>query len=83
MSTYSLVEAQAKLPELIARARNGERVVIVEGELELASLTPIANDRGSRVEPLGLDWLRARLQGKPSAEDSGAFVSRMRDEAWR
>ncbi|NDC58995.1 MAG: type II toxin-antitoxin system prevent-host-death family antitoxin [Alphaproteobacteria bacterium] len=83
MSTYSLPEAQAKLPELIARARNGERVVIAEGDRELASLTPIANDRGAGPTPLGVDWLRARLQGAPAQEPAGDFVSRMRDEDWR
>jgi len=45
MTTVTLEEAQARLPELIAELRSGEQLVIVRDGLAVARLLPEASTR--------------------------------------
>ncbi|HUI97110.1 MAG TPA: type II toxin-antitoxin system prevent-host-death family antitoxin [Xanthobacteraceae bacterium] len=80
MSTHSVAEAKNHLPDLIDRALNGESIVITRHGRPVAELRPIPKP-ASKVSAAALDWLAQQRVGKKhSAENAGAFVSRMRDE---
>lgn len=84
MSRHTLAEAQAHLPELIARAAAGEEVVIAP-ETGLAVMLRAVLDsppwRGP-VDPAKLAWLEslAERPARPCLEHPGEAVSRMRDQ---
>ena len=84
MSTHTIAEAQEKLPELIARARNGEEVVITDAGKPVARLNGLPKTQpGRQITPEDIEWLdRNRVGTIMPDEDAGAFVSRMRDEDW-
>ena len=48
MTTYSLSEAQAQLPRLIARAVAGERIIIADGDQPPVMLVPASPPRTRR-----------------------------------
>ncbi|MBL9089851.1 MAG: DUF2281 domain-containing protein [Planctomycetaceae bacterium] len=48
MTTISLVDAQAKLPELLRNLAPGEQLVITEGDRPLATVSAIANKKEPR-----------------------------------
>jgi antitoxin (DNA-binding transcriptional repressor) of toxin-antitoxin stability system len=80
MTRYSLIEAQAQLPELIDRVRRGEGVTITDGSVAVAELKA-ANDAGAETKSVDVSWLEQRLIGRVDPqEDAGALLSRMRDE---
>ena len=81
MTSYSLAEAQAKLPELIDRVRRGEGVVITIGGAAVAEIKPAKYAPEDRLRPIDIGWLVQRLVGQADPnEDAGALLSRMRDE---
>jgi antitoxin (DNA-binding transcriptional repressor) of toxin-antitoxin stability system len=88
MSRHTLAEAQAQLPELIARARAGEEVAIVLEDGATIGLNPIRQAGRSLPPPPArggaelLAWLDAVRVGRvvPGAPDAAELVSRMRDE---
>jgi prevent-host-death family protein len=51
MSTISIEEAQAKLPELVAELRPGEELVIVQHNREVARLVGNPSQRGKARQP--------------------------------
>jgi prevent-host-death family protein len=84
MSEHTVTEAEGHLSDLIDRALAGEGVVITREGRPVVELKPV---QPRAVEPItdeAIDWLAAHRVGtKPSAEDAGTLVSRMRDEDWR
>lgn len=83
MSTHSIVEAKNRLSELIDLALKGEGVVITRHGTPVVELRPVAQPT-PRITPGDLDWLAGRRPGQnPVAEDAGALLSRLRDEAER
>jgi antitoxin (DNA-binding transcriptional repressor) of toxin-antitoxin stability system len=80
MDTYSVVEAQKRLSELIDRAVQGEAVVIARDGRPVAELRAIPTEAGA-ITPADLDWLAGRRVGKKAPrENAGTLVSSMRDE---
>jgi hypothetical protein len=89
MSDHSLSEAQARLPELAARAKAGEDIVIamedgvrlvlhrVEAE-EPLEIPPVPEGNGPEL----LAWLDRIRVGRvaPSSLDAAQLLRRMRDE---
>ena len=53
MQTVTLEFAQAHLPELIAAARRGEEIVLLENEQPAVKLSPIAADGRPRGRKAG------------------------------
>jgi prevent-host-death family protein len=83
MAIYSVSGAKKRLQDLIARALNGEDVVITLHGRPVVELKRIAKPPRP-VTAEDLDWLAARRIRRLSAnEDAGTLVSRMRDEAER
>lgn len=84
MSSHSVAEAKNRFSELIDLALKGEQVVITRHGQPVIEFRPVQPSPGP-VTPEALAWLeRHRIRpSKPQAEDSGTFVSRMRDEDWR
>ncbi len=81
MSEYSVANAKNNLSKLIDHALAGEGVVITRHGRPVVELKPVA----PALRPItaaDVDWLAARRVGKPTEEDAGTFVSRMRDEEW-
>ncbi len=86
MSRHTLAEAQARLPELIARARAGEEVAIVLEDGATIGLRP--DPRSDAIPPVPQDngealrrWL-ALVRGEappPGAPDAATLVRQMRD----
>ncbi len=85
MSQHSMTEASAHLPDLIERALAGDQVVITRDGQPVARLEPLRPPRSpGPVTAADVEWLRANLpQRLPLAEDSGSYVSQMRDEEQR
>jgi prevent-host-death family protein len=82
MSTHSVAEAKNRLPELIDRALKGEDVVITRHGHPVVTLKPVPSSP-KRVTREDVEWLEAHRIGRiMPQEDSGTFVSRMRDEEW-
>ena len=80
MGTHSVAEAKNRLPELIDRALDGEDIVIARHGRPVAELKAIP-PRAKPVTPADLDWLAERRLGRrPSDEDAGTFISKMRDK---
>lgn len=82
MTAHSVAEAKNKFSELIARAENGEEVIITRhGQ-------PVARISGLHPEPLPkpvtretIDWLIENRVGKTVAKDDAAtLIRRMRDD---
>ena len=86
MSQHSVPEACEHVSDLIDRALAGEGVVIRRGGHPVVELKPVqrvARPEPKRITEEDLAWLRANRVGKPSSEDAGTLLSRMRDEDWR
>lgn len=83
MSTFSVAEAKNNLSKLIDLALKGERVTITRHGAPVAELRP-AQPAAKPVTREALAKLRAAREtlSPGLGEDSGAFVSRMRDEEW-
>jgi len=82
MSDHSVAEARNHLSKLIDQALAGEPVTITRHGRRVVELRPV-EQVGHKVTKAEVEWLRRhRVKGKPSGEDAGAFVSRMRDEDW-
>jgi len=79
MSTHSVVDAKNRLSELIDRALQGDRVVITRHGRPVVELKPVP-EPARAITAADLDWLAARRVGTRAKTDSGALVSRMRDE---
>lgn len=89
MSTYGVAEAKNKLSKLIARALEGEGVVITRHGQPVVELKPLLREtRRPDSKPRWtaeeqLEWLRARRALLPYSKiDAATFVSQMRDEEW-
>ena len=84
MSKHSLAEAQANLPDLIDRAREGEEVEITDGDEVVARIGGVPKTtKPRRMTPEDIEQLfQNRVGTIMPAEDAGTFVSRMRDEDW-
>lgn len=83
MTTYSVAEAKNNLSKLIDLALKGEPVTITRHGAPVVELRPAqAAPRPVTAEALAqLRAARERL-GVSLGEESGTFVSRMRDEEW-
>lgn len=82
MSTHSVAEAKTQLSKLIDRALKGEDVVITRRGQPVIQLRPV-RPPPRPITDADIEWLRARRALlKPSNEDAGTFISRMRDEEW-
>ncbi len=83
MTTYSVAEAKDKLSELIDRALRGEGVIVTRHGTPVVELRPV-RAAPRPITQADIDWLRAHRfhPEKPFEEDSGALISRMRDEEW-
>ena len=82
MSTHSVAEAKNQLSKLIERALKGEAVVITRRGQPVIELKPL-RPAPRPITEADIEWLRARRALlKPSKEDAGTFISRMRDEEW-
>ncbi|CAN5277358.1 hypothetical protein BH10PSE9_BH10PSE9_05630 [soil metagenome] len=82
MSQHSVAEARNQLSKLIDRALKGEGVVITRHGQPVVELKPVAS-APKRITAADIEWMAARRRGKPTDEDAGTFVSRMRDEEWQ
>lgn len=81
MSTYSVAEAKNNLSELIDRALKGEGVLITRHGKPVIEFKPVPMQVGP-VSEADLNWLasnRLHPNRKPT-EDSGALLTRIRDE---
>ncbi|MFZ4070564.1 MAG: type II toxin-antitoxin system Phd/YefM family antitoxin [Caulobacterales bacterium] len=83
MTAYSVAEAKNNLSKLIDLALKGEKVTITRHGAPVVELRP-AQKAARPVSADALAELRAARErlGVSLGEDSGAFVSRMRDEEW-
>lgn len=84
MSVFSVAEAKNNLSKLIDLALKGEKVTITRHGAPVVELRPApAAPRPVTAEALSqLRAARERLN-VTLGEDSGAFVSRLRDEDWK
>jgi prevent-host-death family protein len=85
MSHHSVVEAKNNLSDLIARAENGEEVVITRHGTPVAELKAVKSaGKGPRpMTEADFAWLDAnRIKLKPGAPDSATLVRQMRDEGY-
>jgi len=83
MGTHSIADAKNRLSELIDRALAGEGVVITRHGTPMVELKPVAPTPRPITEA-DLDWLAERRAMLPRMrEDSGTFMSRMKDEDWK
>lgn len=81
MGTHTVAEARDRLPELIARAREGEAVVITEDGMPVAELRPVAG-RPRRITSADVEWVKAhRAPRLAKTIDAVSLVREMRDEA--
>jgi hypothetical protein len=89
ISRHTLAEAQARLPELVARAAAGEEVVIetdsassviLQFAPSAADMPPLPEDHAEGLE----QWLRRVRVGTavPGAPDAAALVREMRDSGY-
>ncbi len=69
MATVTTEQVQKDLPELLARVRRGETLIIEEDGQQLGQLTPVVSKRPIRL---------GSLEGKFSVPDD--FNEMMRDE---
>ncbi|KPH81537.1 type II toxin-antitoxin system Phd/YefM family antitoxin [Bosea vaviloviae] len=77
MRSVALAEAKAQLSALVDAVEAGENVCITRHGKPVAQLTAIEKPR----KPLDIEKLRAHQAMMPmQKEDSGTFMSRMRDE---
>lgn len=77
MPYYTADEAARRLPELLAKAAEGEDVVITRPDEDQIRLVP------AEAKPMTLadiEWLRARRVTPLSPVDSTALIRQMRDE---
>jgi prevent-host-death family protein len=82
MGKHSVVDAKNNLSALIDRALKGEAVVITRHGQPVVELTPVSRP-AKPITPEALDWLKQRRAERPAMKvDSGALMSKMRDE-WR
>jgi antitoxin (DNA-binding transcriptional repressor) of toxin-antitoxin stability system len=81
----SVAEAQEQLPDLIARALRGERIVITHDGQPVVELRPVQPQPPARpVTAADIAWLKAgRIRARGPLGDAGALVSDMRDEEER
>jgi prevent-host-death family protein len=85
MSEHSLLEAEAKLSELIDRALAGEGVVITRDGRPVVELRPVQQEAEAPRNPLtraeAIAWLTAHRVGTTMPEDdAGTLIRRLRDE---
>ena len=78
MASVSIADAETRLGELIARARAGEDVTILDGERPVARI--VANQEHKK--PFDLEEMRRiRALSKPYVDPDGlSFVERMKLE---
>lgn len=85
MGKHSVVEAKNNLSDLIARAENGEEVVITRHGLPVVELRPV---QAARTHPRPMtqadrDWLDAnRIRPTIAGPDSVTLIRQMRDEGY-
>lgn len=78
MATYSITEAQERLPDLLQRAAQGEEVIIAT-EFGAAAVHPVPRERKPMTAE-DIAWIRAH-RVKPLPGPTGAEIVRsMRDE---
>lgn len=79
MATYSITEAQERLPDLLDRASQGEEVVIRPEFGEPVVLRPVRRE-GAPMTGEDVAWVRARRVPLGSGPTSVELVRAMRDE---
>lgn len=71
MASYSVAVAKSGLPDLIDRARSGERVVITDGGRPVAELRPVVEEAAGDAQPEPKtraewnEWMRKRRDAGP------------------
>ena len=86
MGKHTVVDAKNNLSDLIARAEQGEEVVITRHGVPVVELKAVQPVRtGPRpMTQADIDWLDARrVTLKPGAEGPTDLLRRLRDEDWR
>jgi antitoxin (DNA-binding transcriptional repressor) of toxin-antitoxin stability system len=81
MANYSVAEAKNNLSELIDRTLSGEGVVITRHGKPIIEFKPVPPHVGP-ISEADLNWLASnRVQpNRVLAEESGALLTRIRDE---
>ncbi len=77
MAYYSLEDAIARLPELLARAAEGEEVIITRLDEDLIQLVPAEPKPMTKEE---LEHLRVNRVTPRKPFDSATLIRQMRDE---
>ncbi|HEY0299751.1 MAG TPA: type II toxin-antitoxin system prevent-host-death family antitoxin [Rhizomicrobium sp.] len=82
MTAHSVAEAKNKFSELIARAENGEEVIITRHGQPVARISGLHPEQPpKRITPETIDWLIENRVGKTVAKDNAAtLVRHIRDE---
>lgn len=84
MGKHTTIEATDAMSAIIDLALAGDTVVITRGGAPVVEVKAVEQAKSRYVTETDIEWLRRnRVPCKPSNEDAGAFVSRMRDEDWR
>lgn len=78
MATYSIAEAQERLPDLLLRAAQGEEVIIAT-EFGAAAVHPVPRERGPMTQD-DIAWIRAHRVPLGPGPSSVEIVRQMRDE---
>ena len=77
MESYSVADAKARLPEIIARVEAGETVEITRNSNPVARIIP----PDKRLKSFDFDALRRMTESHSyQHESAGDFIRRMRDE---
>ena len=83
MGKHTVVEAKNNLSDLIARAEQGEEVVITRHGMPVVELRAVS-PTPQRVTQADIAWVDSRrVTLKPGAEGPTDLLIRMRDEDWR
>lgn len=85
MSRHSVVDARNNLSDLIARAEQGEEVVITRHGRPVVELKAVPSPMKVKgpMTQAELDWLdERRIKLKPGAPDSATLIRQMRDEGY-
>jgi len=79
MDRYSLADARAHWPELVAKIEAGEEVEIIRDGMTVARVVPQPARKTGKID---VEALRRLTAGQTmQTESAGEFIRKMRDEA--
>lgn len=82
MSYHSVVQAKNNLSDLLARAQNGEEIVITRHGVPIIALQPVRPALRPMTEADFVALRARRLRAIPGAPDSATLVRQMRDQGF-